>query len=94
MGGAISKLQQMAAPLLGAANPLGPITKALELVSKLVPALNDVASKTSPKQFKQLDEKIVQARGTGRLALDSANAFLANPTKGTQEFTPKTSIQP
>ena len=56
--------------------------------------LAELTAKTSPKQFNQLDEKINQARGTGRLALDSANAFLADPAKGATEFVAKTSIQP
>jgi hypothetical protein len=94
MGGAISKLTKLAGPLLGGLSPLGPITKALELVQKLVPALGEVAKKTSPQQFTQLDDKLAQARGTGRLALDGANAFLKDPAKGTQEFHPKTAIQP
>jgi hypothetical protein len=94
MGGAISKLTKLAAPILGAVNPLGPIKQALELVSKVLPALGEVGSKTSPKNFQQLDEKLTQARATGRLALDGANAFLADPVKGTKEFKPKTTIQP
>lgn len=94
MGGAISKLTKLAAPLLGAVNQVAPIKAALDLVSKLLPALGEVASKTSPKNFQQLDEKLVQARGTGRLALDGANAFLADPAKGTKEFVAKTTIQP
>jgi hypothetical protein len=94
MGGAINNLTKLAGPLLGALNPLTAISKALEVVTKVLPVLGEVAAKTSPKQFSQLDEKITQARGTGRLAMDGANAFLADPVKGTKEFKPKTAIQP
>jgi hypothetical protein len=95
MGGQLNKLNKLVAPLLGGAAPAGTaVDKALETVGKLNPQLAELTTKTSPKQFNQLDEKINQARGTGRLALDSANAFLADPAKGATEFIAKTSIQP
>ena len=94
MGGMINKITQMVAPLIGPQGPLSAIGKVLETATKLLDSLKQVGQKTSPQQFKQLDEKLTQARGTGALALDSANAFLADPTKGTKEFTVKTAIQP
>ena len=94
MGGMINKLTQMVAPLVGPQGPLGAIGKVLESATKLLDSLKSVGTKTSPQQFKGLDEKLTQARGTGALALDSANAFLQDPVKGTKEFQVKTAIQP
>jgi hypothetical protein len=94
MGGMINKITQMVAPLIGPQGALSAIGKVLETTTKLLDSLKSVGAKTSPKQFKGLDEKLTQARGTGALALDSANAFLKDPAKGAQEFHPKTAIQP
>ncbi|MFN3429787.1 MAG: hypothetical protein ACK46X_07525 [Candidatus Sericytochromatia bacterium] len=90
----INKLTQTMASFIGPQGPLAAIGKVLEATTKLLDTLKGVGQKTSPQQFKQLDEKLTQARGTGRLAVDAANAFLADPVKGTKELTPKTAIQP